>query len=377
MMGNGQWAIGHGEWAKRETRNAKRETRGARCEVRGVDAHRSLRTQKIVSAATSAPHGAWANPGAHGSMTRRAAAERAAPAAAGLARAAHLSDEPAGVEFADATGAGAGRAGTAVAMLECARARATLNKSPRGGALCLWDELQGANHTSHAQRHSPAMARICNAADHQKTERAVREGLVQRCPRVPAMHKTSLLRRDFKPRGLPARPALTTLVTFAALAAGTLSGCGTAPAPITRAPPATVAVPVAPPPKLAPTLAQERQRLAELFKGTPVVLAIDADGSFRAEVPLKFCFDAGKSVVKPPLAALLDRLAKSPATQRSAWTIAAPADAKSKGFSLAGERAASARDYLVAHGANAARFTISAVGSAESGAMVKIVVTAS
>jgi hypothetical protein len=39
------------------------------------------------------------------------------------------------------------------------------------------------------------------------------------------------------------------------------------------------------------TLVQERQRLADLFDGTPVVLAIDRDGSLRAEVPLRFCFE--------------------------------------------------------------------------------------
>ncbi len=61
------------------------------------------------------------------------------------------------------------------------RVRATLNKSPRGGAPWVWDALQGANHTSHAQRHSPTMARNCNAADHPKTKRAVLKGLVQRC----------------------------------------------------------------------------------------------------------------------------------------------------------------------------------------------------
>ncbi|MBX9716065.1 MAG: hypothetical protein K2X42_05665, partial [Burkholderiaceae bacterium] len=47
-----------------------------------------------------------------------------------------------------------------------------------------------------------------------------------------------------------------------------------------------------------PTLAEERQRLAELFQGTPVVLAIDRDGSLRAEVPLRHCFDPGRAVVK-------------------------------------------------------------------------------
>jgi hypothetical protein len=183
------------------------------------------------------------------------------------------------------------------------------------------------------------------------------------------------MNRISSPRDSRASHALTALAAAIAVIAVTLGGCGTAPAPITRAPPAQV--PVAPPPKPAPTLAQERQRLAELFKGTPVVLAIEADGSLRAEVPLKFCFDIGKSAVKPPLAALLDRLAKSEATQRRTWSVSAPADPKSKGFSLAIERAASTRDYLVARGASASQFTIAAVGSASTGAVVKILVSAS
>ena len=109
-----------------------------------------------------------------------------------------------------------------------------------------------------------------------------------------------------------------------------------------------------------PTLAQERQRLAELFDGTPVVLAIDRDGSLRAEVPLRFCFEPARAVVKPPLAALLDRLAGSRATKGGTWSVAAPGDPTSKGTTLANERAASVRDYLVGHGADALRVTVSA-----------------
>jgi len=126
-----------------------------------------------------------------------------------------------------------------------------------------------------------------------------------------------------------------------------------------------------------PTLAQERQRLADLFDGTPVVLAIDRDGSLRAEVPLRFCFEPARAAVKPPLAALLDRLAGSPATRGGAWSVAAPGDSTSKGSTLANERAASVRDYLVGHGADALRVAVSvspAVGNP--GAVVRVVVAA-
>ena len=112
-----------------------------------------------------------------------------------------------------------------------------------------------------------------------------------------------------------------------------------------------------------PTLAQERQRLADLFDGTPVTLAIDRDGSLRAEVPLRFCFDPARAVVKPPLAALLDRLAASPATRGGAWSVAAPGDPTSKDTALATQRAASVRDYLVGRGAQASKVVVGSLGS--------------
>ena len=125
-----------------------------------------------------------------------------------------------------------------------------------------------------------------------------------------------------------------------------------------------------------PTLAQERQRLAALFEGTPVVLASDRDGSLRAEVPLRYCFDPARAVVKPPLVALLERLAHSPATRGGMWSVAAPGDPGSKGTALAGERAASVRDYLVGHGADAARVAaLDLRGSSPSAPVVRVVVS--
>lgn len=104
------------------------------------------------------------------------------------------------------------------------------------------------------------------------------------------------------------------------------------------------------------------------------MLKTDRDGSLRAEVPLRYCFDPARSVVKPPLAALLDRLAASPATRRATWLVSAPADPKAKGFALALERAASARDHLIGKGADATRFSISALGAGSGPAVVRIVV---
>lgn len=155
------------------------------------------------------------------------------------------------------------------------------------------------------------------------------------------------------------------LVALLIATAALLGACGTSP---------TSTVPAKGASAPRPTLAQERQRIADLFQGTPVTLAIDGDGSLRAEVPLKFSFDAGRAVVKPPLGALLDRLAGSPATRGGSWVVAAPGDPKSKGNTLALERAASTRDYLVGRGADRLRFSVSALAGGGDAAVIRVTV---
>jgi outer membrane protein OmpA-like peptidoglycan-associated protein len=105
-----------------------------------------------------------------------------------------------------------------------------------------------------------------------------------------------------------------------------------------------------------PTASSEERRLQDALRGTPVVVQTTAEGRLRVEVPGTFCFDAGRSAVKPPLAAVLDRVA--PGLRNGAFDIrvAAPADAKGGGPLLVQDRAASIRDYLVARGVPVARF---------------------
>ena len=158
------------------------------------------------------------------------------------------------------------------------------------------------------------------------------------------------------------------LVALLIATAALLGACGTSP---------TSTVPAKGASAPRPTLAQERQRIGDLFQGTPVTLAMDGSGDLRAEVPLKFSFDAGRAVVKPPLGALLDRLAGSPATRGGSWVVAAPGDPRSKGNALALERAASARDYLVSRGADPLRFSLSSLGAGGETAVIRIVVKAS
>ena len=97
-------------------------------------------------------------------------------------------------------------------------------------------------------------------------------------------------------------------------------------------------------------LANEKARLAALFRGTPVVFELLPNGSMRVDVPTAFAFDPGKAVVKPPLAAVLDRIATGQQRELTRIVVGAPADTAAQGTALARGRAASARDYCVAKG---------------------------
>ncbi len=145
----------------------------------------------------------------------------------------------------------------------------------------------------------------------------------------------------------------------AAVLAAVLAGCGSQPA-VREAVPGQVA------PAPRATLAAEQRRLAELFRGTPVVFVMQNDGSLRVSVPLEFSFDRGRHVVKPPLGAVLERIAKSQRHEATRVMVAAPADPNTRGLKLATERATSARDFMVGHGVDATRFTITALGGGDS-----------
>jgi outer membrane protein OmpA-like peptidoglycan-associated protein len=143
---------------------------------------------------------------------------------------------------------------------------------------------------------------------------------------------------------------------------GALAGCGTtqsvpspeaasAPSPASNLTPSK------------PTLLEEQRRLAGLFRGTPVVFSMQTDGALRVEIPTQYCFDEGQTKVKPPLAAVLDRLAKSQANETTHVALAAPVDSTAKNQILGVDRAVSVRKYLVAHGIAETRFVAVAVTS--------------
>jgi outer membrane protein OmpA-like peptidoglycan-associated protein len=134
------------------------------------------------------------------------------------------------------------------------------------------------------------------------------------------------------------------LLAFAAFIAGCAS---TGPGPAApswpgQAPPA----PAAPPP-----LAQEQRWLGQWFQGTPVVVAPGEDGAVEVGVPLEFSFDAGKSAVKPPLAAVLDKVSESLHRHAGARVlVSAPAIDGASAATLARERTGRMRDYLMNKG---------------------------
>lgn len=120
-----------------------------------------------------------------------------------------------------------------------------------------------------------------------------------------------------------------------------------------------------------PTLAEEERRLRSQLAGTPVAIDVDRDGRLHLEVPLRHSFDPGRSAVKPPLAAVLERMAAGLKPQTTLLRVSAPTDPRGSEL-LAIDRAASVRDYLVARGVAVARFAAPARGDRDA---VEIVVS--
>ena len=146
------------------------------------------------------------------------------------------------------------------------------------------------------------------------------------------------------------------------------------PLPASVPPASHITVPPAPapPPSTLAARAAEQQQMAELLRGTPVVFSLMADGSMRVKVPLTYCFDAGRAVVRPPLAAVLDRIARSQCNRPTRRSASAPADPSGRAPGLGKQRSISIRDYLTARGVGFTRFTAPADGRA---GVVEIVVS--
>ncbi len=100
----------------------------------------------------------------------------------------------------------------------------------------------------------------------------------------------------------------------------------------------------------------ERRWLGTWFKGTPVHVGQRNDGSVTLDVPREFCFDPGRSNVKAPLAAVLDKVAESLRRVPLAHLalLAAPDDPGGKP-ALAMQRAAEVHKHLLSRGVPAAQ----------------------
>jgi outer membrane protein OmpA-like peptidoglycan-associated protein len=136
---------------------------------------------------------------------------------------------------------------------------------------------------------------------------------------------------------------------LACLVAGCASTTPTAPVPAAPSTPAQRT-------QVAEQLAVERQWLGSWFKDTPVKVAQRGDGAVGVEVPLAYSFDPGKTGVKAPLAAVLDKVAESlrRVPQAQVALLAAPDDAE-VATALATQRAERIREHLRSRGVAEAR----------------------
>jgi outer membrane protein OmpA-like peptidoglycan-associated protein len=101
----------------------------------------------------------------------------------------------------------------------------------------------------------------------------------------------------------------------------------------------------------------ERQWLQSWFEGTPVRIVQTSETAFSIDVPRDYCFDAGRSVIKPPLAAVLDKLAQSLQRKPAARVdlLTAPGDAAAANSPLAQQRADAVRKHLIGRGVSSAQ----------------------
>ena len=146
-------------------------------------------------------------------------------------------------------------------------------------------------------------------------------------------------------------------LAFTAVALVVLAGCAAAPTrPGTPAPGVTTAPADAPPPRPGQpppnVLAAEVNWMKQLFEGTPVAIMAEEDGAMRVDVPLAFAFDDKSPSPKPPLRAVMDKVAQTLARQPSAKVhVGTPGPAA---------RAAAMRTYLMGRGVVSLRVVVMA-----------------
>ncbi len=159
---------------------------------------------------------------------------------------------------------------------------------------------------------------------------------------------TSTLVQNLQPPSLPQRVTMAVVVLA-------LLGCTSSPPGRSGESPASATAGAAVDPRAAP-LEVERHWLQSWFKGTPVLITRLDDGSVSVDVPREFCFDSGRSAVKPALGAVLDKVAESLRRNPKArlQLLAAPGDGAADS-SLAVQRAGQVRTHLRSRGVADAR----------------------
>lgn len=171
----------------------------------------------------------------------------------------------------------------------------------------------------------------------------------------------------------PPHPSLARRARAAAwpIVLAVLAGCSSLAPPGREAPPASADDRAAAP----AALVTERRWLQSWFEGTPVGITQGRDGAVNIEVPREFCFDRGKSAVKPALAAVLDKVAESlrRVSTVQVMLLAAPADPGGAG-ALALQRAREIHKHLLSRGVPATRAGTPSA-AATGGAQLRLQVT--
>lgn len=149
--------------------------------------------------------------------------------------------------------------------------------------------------------------------------------------------------------------------------AALVAGCASTPPP---APGPREAVATAPGPSPSPApprtpLEIERQWLQAWFKDTPVRIARRDDDALAVEVPRVYCFDGGRAQVKPPLAAVLDKVAESLRRQPRLRLALLSAPGDDGQAELAAPRAANVRQHLRQRGVPVARLAAPSRGTGD------------
>jgi hypothetical protein len=164
----------------------------------------------------------------------------------------------------------------------------------------------------------------------------------------------------------PCKTMTTTRIACYLSLAALVAGCAAPTQVPSDAPPSTV--PGEPPrPGQAPpnVLAAEVTWMRQLFDGTPVVIASEPDGSMRVDVPMQFSFDAKSNAPKPPLRAVMDKVAVSMARQASSKVHLATPGPVARGAAM--------RNYLQGRGVIGLRVVVLAPPQTGDAVMLRVV----